>query len=134
MDDRKYRQAGYRGSSGQGPGKRGEPRPSGPPGPLKTRAVSRCVDCGWALPIAVDVAGRCPNCGIALHACQQCAHFDPSRRFECTEPVSARVADKRAGNECASYALRVAVERETTSAPIRPGDVRRGFDNLFKKP
>jgi len=82
----------------------------------------------------VDLGGGCPSCAVALHACRQCAHFDPGQRFECAQPVPERVADKRARNECSSFSLRVAVERETGSAPIRPGDVRRGFDNLFKKP
>jgi hypothetical protein len=85
------------------------------------------------LPIATGSLVGCPHCSAALHACAQCTHFDPGHRFECTQPIAGRIADKRAANTCASFSLRVTVERETGSAPMRPGDARRGFDDLFKK-
>jgi hypothetical protein len=43
------------------------------------------------------------------------------------------VADKNARNDCASFSLRVTVERDASPDSTRPGDIRRGFDNLFKK-
>lgn len=131
-DDRRYRQMGYKDS--QREGKREEPRVSRSPGVLKNRAASRCADCGSVLPIAVDPGGRCPQCGSELHACGQCSHFDSGRRFECAQPVVERITDKRARNACALFSLRVTVERETSSASVRPKDARRGFDSLFKKP
>jgi hypothetical protein len=133
MEDRRYRQQGYKDSA----------RPSSsretPPGPqasgwLKSHNISRCADCGSALPIAVDPGGRCPSCKAELHACIQCAHFDPGRRWECTESIPERITDKRARNGCALFSLRVTVERETSSASVRPDDARRAFDGLFKKP
>jgi hypothetical protein len=100
---------------------------------LATRTVSRCGACGAVLPIATASLEQCPNCRAALHACRQCTHFEPSRRFECTEPIAERIADKNARNNCASFSLRVTVERDTSPDSTRPGDIRRGFDNLFKK-
>jgi hypothetical protein len=133
--DRKYRQQGYRGGGGGGkPERRDEPpRPGGTFGILKSRATSRCAECGTVLPITADSLTQCPQCRAALHACRQCAHFDSARRFECAQPISERVADKRAANDCTLFALMVTVERDTSGGTVRPEDARRTFGNLFKK-
>jgi hypothetical protein len=134
MADRKYRQQGYR-NQGAGP-RRPEPPPAGAPRSgdmLAQRTVSRCGACGAVLPVATASLAECPNCRAALHACRQCAHFDTGRRFECTEPIATRVADKSARNDCVAFSLRVTVERDASPDSTRPGDIRRGFDNLFKK-
>ena len=137
MSDRKYRQQGYR----QGPPERRDPprpRPAPTEAPrrdsmLDKRTLSRCAACGAALPIAHSSLAECPNCRAALHACRQCTHFEPARRFECTQPVIERIADKNARNTCDGFALRVVVERDASPDGPRPDDVRRSFDNLFKK-
>jgi hypothetical protein len=85
------------------------------------------------LPITADSLAECPQCRVSLHACRQCAHFDPAARFECAQEIPERVADKRAGNACALFSLLVTVERDTSGGAVRPTDVRRGFDNLFKR-
>src|SRR5262245_44655114 len=136
MSDRRYRQSGYRQSE---PTRREPPRPSpssdGPRGRmLDKRSVSRCAACGVALPIATDSLEACPNCQAAIRACRQCTYFDTARRFECTQPIIERIADKNAANECSAFSLRVIIERDATPDGTRPGDVRRSFDNLFKKP
>lgn len=100
---------------------------------LARHTVSRCGACGTVLPIATATLEQCPQCRAALHACRQCAHFEPGRRFECAQPIQERVTDKNARNKCAAFSLRVTVERDTSPDSTRPGDVRRGFDNLFKK-
>lgn len=102
-------------------------------GTLKSRAISRCAECGTVLPITADSLSQCPNCRAELHACRQCAHFDPAQRFECAQPVPERVTDKRHRNECTVFALVVTVERDTSSGSMRADDVRRAFGNLFKK-
>jgi hypothetical protein len=138
MADRKYRQQGYRndGSRNEGaaPGRR-EPPPSAAArggGMLAKHTVSRCGGCGAVLPIATASLEQCPHCRAAIHACRQCTHFDTARRFECAEPIPERLADKNARNDCAAFALRVTVERDASPDSTRPGDIRRGFDNLFK--
>jgi hypothetical protein len=134
MSDRKYRQQGYR--SGGGPSDRREPpRPptGGTFGILRSKPTSRCAECGGVLPIAADSLTQCPHCRAELHACRQCAHFEPARRFECTQDIAERVADKRARNDCPRFSLMVTVERDTSGGSVRPDDARRTFGNLFKK-
>jgi hypothetical protein len=132
MADRKYGQRGYRETEKEGGGK-----PAGssgrPPGMLPSRTVFRCADCGALLPSLTDGLGHCPKCRTELHACQQCAHFAPGQRFECTQPVSERISDKRARNECPFFSLRATVERETSATSGRPDDPRRALNDLFKK-
>ena len=134
MADRKYRQQGYRPQDAQ-PRRREPPAADAPRGGgmLAQRTVSRCGACGAVLPIATATLEQCPHCRAPIHACRQCTHFDTGRRFECAEPIPERVADKNARNDCASFSLRVTVERNASPDSTRPGDIRRGFDNLFKK-
>jgi hypothetical protein len=70
---------------------------------------------------------------VALHTCKQCAYFDPGARFECRQPVQERIARKDAANQCELFAMKVAVERDTTAGAKRPEDARQAFENLFKK-
>jgi len=133
MADRRYRQQGYRSPDP-------EPRRPTPPvsdaprsGMLAQHTVSRCGACGAVLPIATASLEQCPHCRAAIHACRQCTHFDTGRRFECAQPIVQRVADKSARNDCDAFSLRVTVERDASPDSTRPGDIRRGFDNLFKR-
>jgi hypothetical protein len=162
--DRKYRQHGYMDSSrdrqvpngGQRPEKpRAQgPRPpidvTGPRLPRMVEAVvaSRCFSCSTTLPSGVDFKGSCPKCNVPLHCCKQCAHFEPSTRFQCLKPVPLRIAYKDQVNECELFKPRVTVARDVsnqnTTVPVpppvvaepmrRPSDARAAFDSLFKKP
>jgi hypothetical protein len=99
-----------------------------------TRSVSRCSQCGSLLQSLSDPVGQCPKCGFELHSCKQCTYFDPSSRFECTQPIPERIPRKDQRNECTFYSMRVMVEKETsTPAAQRPNDARQAFENLFKK-
>jgi hypothetical protein len=141
MSDRKYRQRGYQDSDRDRREKRPEqgPRPKpeqiGPRTPRMpgTHAVSRCGGCGVILPADFDPLGKCGQCGFELHSCKQCAYFDASSHFECTQPIPRRIPRKDARNECASYAPRTTVERQTSPEAARPDDPRKAFENLFKK-
>jgi len=135
MADRKYRQQGYRSNQSSDASRR-EPPPSAfqrSGGMLAKHTVSRCAACGAVLPVATATLEQCPNCRAAIRACRQCAHFDTGRRFECEEPIPERIADKNAHNNCTVFSLRVTVEHDASPDSTRPGDIRRGFDNLFKK-
>lgn len=159
-EDRKYRQRGYMDSERDSNGSRGErPRPQGPKppiditGPRLPRLVqavtaSRCFSCATTLPSDGDFRGTCPKCGAALHCCKQCAHFEPSTRFQCLKPVPVRIAIKDQANECDLFKPRVTVAREVTNSqpaptangfgskvqePRNSNDARTAFDNLFKK-
>lgn len=136
MSDRRYRQQGYRESDRAS--KREPARPPSADLPrsrpmLGQRALSRCAACGTVLPIATSALEQCPGCRAAIHACRQCAHFEPGRRFECAQPIPERIADKNARNACPEFALRVTVERDASPDGPRPDDARRAFGNLFKK-
>jgi len=57
-------------------------------------------------------------------------YFDPGRRFECMQPITARVAPKDARNSCTFFAPRTTIERQTGSTA--PNSARQAFDDLFK--
>lgn len=146
MSDRKYRQRGYqdeprdRETTRPAGAKKPEPRAPGRPlqdasGPrtpnlMGSHEVFRCARCGNRLALPVVPDARCSRCGVDLHSCIQCASFDTSARWECTQSIPARVAPKDERNSCALFAARTTVERMTgTSGPT---SARQAFDDLFK--
>ncbi len=106
------------------------PRPIQMPG---SHSVSRCAMCGAMLQVATEPLAQCPKCSAALHSCRQCNFFDPGGRFECSQPVTARIESKTAKNDCQFFALRVKLEKETTTDRPKINDARAAFDRLFKK-
>jgi hypothetical protein len=141
VSDRKYRQHGYQDSGGE----RQKPAAEKPvrknndtfgPRPIQmagTHTVSRCAQCGTLLTAISEPPGQCPKCGFELHSCKQCTYFDPSKRFECMQPVPERVVKKDARNDCKFYSISVRVEKQTsTGVASTPDAARRAFDNLFK--
>lgn len=119
-------------------GKKEKPRPREKEGPRAprmpgTRVASRCAGCGRLLPALTEPLGQCSQCGFELHSCKQCTHFDPGSRYECTQPIPKRIAEKTARNDCSFFALRVIVEKDTSPDKRRPEDARQAFANLFKK-
>ena len=157
-DDRKYRQRGYMDSNRESNGHRQDrPKPQGPKPPiditgprlprlLQNVAAARCFNCSTALPADIDWKGNCPKCNVPLHCCKQCAHFEPSTRFQCLKPVQVRIAIKDRANECELFKPRVTIARDVApssngnglnhtsiAAPKNPTDARAAFDNLFKK-
>ena len=138
MSERKYRQRGYqdepRDRVRQGPKPAQGPRekPEGPKTPnlMASHEVFRCARCGNLLALPVEPDSRCARCGVSLHSCIQCASFDTSAPFECTQPILARVSPKDAVNACASFTARTTVERQTGTPG--PTSARQAFDDLFK--
>ena len=108
------------------------------------REVARCARCGTLVDAQILSLSTCPKCQQHLRSCVQCAHFDPSARFECSRPISARLSPKDAANECALFEARTSWERETTAAGSPPpagssqpssapaSSARKAFDDLFK--
>ena len=171
--DRKYKSPGYQEAGSQNsngsPGREQQPRPQGPRPPLditgprlprlvQTVTASRCFNCSTTLNAGADMKGTCPKCNTALHCCKQCAHFEPSTRFQCLKPIPARLPYKDQPNECELFSPRVTVARDSKSAPPSNGfgqtprpstngngfdsrsseprnasDARAAFDSLFKK-
>src|SRR5262245_42251728 len=141
MGDRKYRQRGYMEDDRQREQHRQreqqpKPQPRDRMGPRSPRMMAfgekvRCATCGGVLQMSITIESRCPKCGAELHACRQCTHFDPGARFECRQPIPARIVNKQAQNTCELFAPRTVVERETSSSS--PTDARQAFEKLFKK-
>ncbi len=135
--ERKYRQRGYQDSSGtrerteRQPQKREENLGPKTPNLMAKREVVRCASCAAIVPTEIEFAAKCPRCKADLHACKQCTYFDTASRYECTQPVSARLPKKDVNNQCSFFAPRTTVERETSST--RPLDAREAFENLFRK-
>jgi hypothetical protein len=158
-NDRKYKQRGYMDSepdrSQDGRKREDRPRQQGPRPPIdvtgprlprlvQSVAAARCHNCSTALPPDIDFRGNCPKCGAALHCCKQCAHFEPSKLFQCLKPVPARIAVKDQANECELFEPRVTVARDTApgatpaysganQSPRGSNEARAAFDSLFKK-
>jgi hypothetical protein len=147
VSDRKYRLKGYQDDDRERPASPRPPRPAQEPGaPAGARRISqdgpkninmpgyrhvvRCSQCGAIVAGEVGLDSRCLKCATDLHACSQCASFDPGSRFECMQPtLQARVTPKNARNSCSLFESRTTVERETTSP--RPDTARKAFDDLF---
>ncbi len=161
-EDRRYRQRGYQDTDRDSNGSRGDNRlrPPGPKLPLditgprlprmvQSVTASRCYSCSTTLMPDSDFRATCPKCAAALHCCKQCAHFEPSTRFQCLKPIPVRIPVKDAANECELFKPRVTVAREGTGnggasasngasmprmqEPRTPTDARAAFDSLFKK-
>lgn len=145
-DDRKYRQRGYQDAPRERQAPRGEKKPpperspgrqlqdpAGPKTPnlMASHEVFKCARCGNRLSLPVEPAARCPRCAVDVHSCINCASFDTSARWECTQPLTARVSPKDEGNLCTFFEARTTVERQTTT-PAGPPSARQAFDDLFK--
>ncbi|HVZ23841.1 MAG TPA: hypothetical protein VG871_22360 [Vicinamibacterales bacterium] len=146
MSDRKYRQRGYQDDERDREPKRPQrpaPEPGAPAGARRIsqdgpkninmpgfREVVRCAQCGAMVNEEIGLASRCLRCGTDLHACAQCASFDPSSRFECMQTIPARISPKNSRNGCTLFAPRTTVERETTTPKV--DSARKAFDDLFK--
>ena len=149
MSDRKYRQHGYQDEPrDRAPREKSAPKPIEPHAPgrqlqsangpktpnlMGSHEVVRCSRCGTRLALEVDADGRCPKCSVALHSCIQCESFDTSARFECTQPLTARVSPKDEKNSCSLFTPRTTVERQTGTPVAQGGNsAKQAFDDLFK--
>ena len=162
MSERKYRQRGYQDDGRERPARpfpsaaRPEREPGAPAGARRIssegarnprmmgyREVVRCARCGTLVDPQILSRSTCPKCQQELRSCVQCTHFDPSARFECVHPLTARLTPKDAANECALFEARTSWERETGGAaapassastatsPATGSNARKAFDDLF---
>jgi hypothetical protein len=146
MSDRKYRQRGYQDEPRERQPQKPKAEPqqrapgrqlqseSGPKTPnlMGSHEVFRCARCGNLLAAEVARDARCARCGTDVHSCVNCVSFDTSARWECTQQaLVARIAPKDARNDCAFFAPRTTVERQTHTTTGTPS-ARQAFDDLFK--
>jgi len=137
----KYRQRGYMDNDREPERPKPQTGPRAAPrdneGPRSPRMMAfgeavKCTACGAKAPTNITIESTCPNCRAELHACRQCAYFDPGARFECSKTILKRIVNKNARNTCELFAPRTVVERETSSGPPT-NDARQAFAKLFKK-
>ena len=140
MSDRKYRQRGYmdndRDSQPSRPQSKAPQKPRDHEGPRSPKMMAfgesvKCASCGAKAPSNIVFESSCTNCRAELHTCRQCNYFDPSARFECSKPITVKIVNKNARNQCELFAPRTVVERQTSSGA--PNDARAAFAKLFKK-
>ena len=142
MSDRKYRQSGYQDEAPRErrPALKRPAEPRDPRMPRDPRAPNvpgfregfRCARCGQTAPQQVEPGTCCGKCGVELHACIHCASFDSGARFECRQPLTARVSPKDVANTCTLFTPRISVERDTGSQQTAGGpNARKAFDDLF---
>ena len=143
----KYRQPGYRDSEYKEERERKRDNDRGPRGPRgaprEASLVRRCFQCGHQerASVGIERGTVCPNCSAPSHSCRNCAHFDPGARFECRQPIQARVDSKTDANDCSSFKPETVLDATgrriaTTPGPDSGGkvsDSRAAFDALFKK-
>lgn len=145
MSDRKYRQRGYQDDSSErlNPERKRQSPAGGAPRSVVNRQhrkpnvpgfqdVIRCARCGQTWRRDIGVGTTCSSCGTALHTCAQCVSFDGDSRFECRQPIDARITPKDERNSCSYFAPQVTVERQTHSQTGGSRSSRQAFDDLFK--
>lgn len=145
MGDRKYGHKGYQdgartGGSSGGSGGFSSDRPARLEGAPRGRGaernrdeVFRCKACGEKNDPEVTAAAVCRKCGAALHACNQCRHFDGAARWQCRQEIPAPIAAKSKANGCAFYAPVVSLDLTGAKAADTPDGARSAFDKLFGK-
>jgi hypothetical protein len=99
-----------------------------------------CQNCGAGYAYSPGgVVGRtatCESCGRDLHACVNCAHYDPKAYNECHEPNAERVDDRKSSNFCDYFKVVPAKPAQpgAARAATREQAARDKLNSLFKKP
>ena len=64
----------------------------------------QCHACQSEIPIAagesIGFRDTCDRCGADLHACLNCAHYEPTAYNECRESNAERILDRDRANRC----------------------------------
>ncbi len=96
-----------------------------------------CWNCGKPTGIKdrVNRADSCVNCMADLRCCRGCRHFDPTRRFQCKEPIEANIPIKDKSNFCDFFQMRN-VMKTAGGVQIDTKDTKdsrkKRFDDLFE--
>jgi hypothetical protein len=96
-----------------------------------------CHNCGREIKVVGKVlrTDECPHCDADVHCCKNCRYFDPGKNNQCSEPQAEYVRDKNRANFCEYFEPnnRVPLTSRGGSQSSHRDDVRKAFDNLFKK-
>ncbi len=90
-----------------------------------------CFHCGRTLETRERIGFRetCAGCDRPLHACLNCAFYDPGYNHHCRETQAERVVDKDRANFCDYFSPLAGDRRLAVSA----SDTQRKLDALFAK-
>ena len=95
-----------------------------------------CWNCGEPTGIIdkVSRADACVKCLADLRCCRGCRHFDPTRRFQCKEPIETNIVNKEKGNFCDFFQMRNVMKRpgSISTQTDTKEDRKKRFDDLFK--
>lgn len=95
-----------------------------------------CFACGATIELAsgerVGFRDACPRCSADLHACRNCAHYDPGAYNACREPQAERVADRERANRCDWFAPAAGAAGARPARDPRE-EARAALDALFRK-
>jgi hypothetical protein len=96
-----------------------------------------CHNCGREIKVVGKVlrTDECPHCDADVHCCKNCRHFDPGKNNQCSESQAEYVREKDRANFCDYFEPnnRVPLTSRGGSQSSNRDDVRKAFDNLFKK-
>lgn len=91
----------------------------------------RCYQCGAslaALTLPFSRRDMCPECAVHLHACRQCAEYDPTVLGQCLEEEAEEVKDKVHVNYCEWFRPHHDAFDETArGAQVRAADALAGL-------
>jgi hypothetical protein len=95
-----------------------------------------CWNCGEPTGIIdkVSRADACVKCLADLRCCRGCRHFDPTRRFQCREPIETNIPNKEKANFCDFFQMRNVMKRPggiSTQTDTKE-DRKKKFDDLFE--
>lgn len=97
----------------------------------------RCHACGRVAAPApggrIGIREVCEGCGADLHACRNCAHYDPSAYNECGETQAERVLDKDRANRCDWFAPAPDTGKDPGGSRDESAAARAELEALFKK-
>jgi len=95
-----------------------------------------CWNCGEPTGIRdkVSRADACVDCMADLRCCHGCRHFEPTRRFQCKEPIETNIPNKEKANFCEFFQMRNVIKRPggISTQNDDKGDRKKRFDDLFK--
>jgi len=98
-----------------------------------------CQQCGREFTFSpggvVPRAATCESCRADLHACVQCAHYDPRSYNDCHEPQAERVDDRTRSNFCDYFkpCATAPSSPQARQASARERAARSRLEGLFKK-
>lgn len=100
--------------------------------------TSSCHRCGKVIPTDMPIGyqDQCEGCSADLHACHNCAQWDPKAENECLAGVAERMPDRAKANKCSLFELRVGPPPKAVKPSGRDAKqemARKAIEGIFSK-